>query len=497
MTDLDELIKAVRRGFAKPDRPAPLALVLGDLILDRYLWGDVDRISPEAPVPVVRLTNETVRLGGAGNVAANLAGLGLRVELLGHLGADHDGDLLVSSLDAIGVAASGIVRSARHTIAKTRVIGSHQQMLRLDREETGTFPEAEQAQLLARAQALIAADKPDVMILSDYAKGTLPASVCQALIGMARAAGVPVLVDPKGSDYAKYRGASGLTPNKKEAAEAVGASPRDSAALLAGLAGMVKDLNLDFIALTRGEEGLSIIRAEAESHLPARAKQVFDVSGAGDTVIATLAASVAAGLSLEQGGTLANLAAGIVVGKVGTAPIDGRELLREMERQGGASQAEKICNLDQARELVDSWHAEKRRVVFTNGCFDLLHAGHVTYLEQARKLGDRLVVGLNTDRSVRELKGPSRPVIGEDDRARVLAALESVDAVVMFDEETPLGLILALKPDVLVKGSDYREDQVVGAAEIKTWGGCVDLIPVVPGRSTTGILQAVNQQDNA
>ncbi|TCJ15450.1 D-glycero-beta-D-manno-heptose-7-phosphate kinase [Parasulfuritortus cantonensis] len=482
------MVDAVRHGFPTPAGRTPRALVVGDLILDRYLWGEVERISPEAPVPVVRLGRETVRLGGAGNVAANLAGLGLRVDLYGHVGEDFDGRALATELAAAGIAADGLLRGPRPTISKTRVIGSHQQMIRLDREETGAFPAVEQARLLDAVRAALAADVPDVVILSDYAKGCLPAEVCQAVIAMARGAGVPVLVDPKGSDYRKYRGATGLTPNKREAAEATGVSVRDTEALLAGVAGLVRDLGLDFVALTRGEEGLSLVRAGSQVHLPARARQVFDVSGAGDTVIASLAAGLAAGLGLEEAGVLANLAAGIVVGKVGTVPVEAWELAREMERQGGISQADKICDWTRARAQVEAWHRDGRRVVFTNGCFDLLHAGHVGYLEQARKLGDRLVVGLNTDASVSRLKGPARPVIHEADRARVLAALEAVDAVVLFGEETPLDLILALRPDVLVKGDDYREDQVVGAAEVKSWGGSVALIPVLAGRSTTGII---------
>ena len=489
---LDELIRATRRHFRPLDGAARGVLVIGDLILDRYLWGEVERISPEAPVPVVRLTRETARLGGAGNVAANLAGLGLPVTVLGHVGADAEAGVLAEALAAAGIQSDLVADPTRPTIAKTRIIGGHQQMVRLDREETGPFPESEQARLLERARSRIEQARPDLILLSDYAKGTLPAPVCRALIDLARSRGIPVLVDPKGSDYAKYRGATGLTPNKREAAEALGVPARDTAAVLAGTRRMVADLDLEFIALTRGEEGLTLLRAEAESHLPARARQVFDVSGAGDTVIATLAAGRIAGLTLEAAGQLANLAAGIVVGKVGTAPVEAWELLEELERQGGLSQAEKIRDAERAARLVEAWRRDGQRVVFTNGCFDLLHAGHVTYLEAARALGDRLVVGLNTDRSVSALKGPTRPVIHEEDRARVLAALEAVDAVVLFDDDTPLALIQALRPDVLVKGDDYREDQVVGATEVKAWGGRVALIPVVPGRSTSGILDKVS-----
>lgn len=481
-----------------PDFSALTVLVVGDLMLDRYLWGDVERISPEAPVPVVRLSRETERVGGAANVAANLAGLGLRVQLAGHVGADLSGDTLLGLLAGFGIDVAGVLRvSERATISKTRVIGGHQQMLRLDQEQTGAFSAQEQQRLIDAVAMRLRISPPAVLVLSDYAKGCLSDGVCRTLIGQAKAAGIPVFVDPKGFDFEKYNGATCLTPNKREAAEVCGVSPRDTDRLLDALELLRQRCELDFIVLTRGEEGMSLLESDAIRHFPARAKQVFDVSGAGDTVIATLAASSAAGLDRESACMLANLAAGIVVGKIGTAPIELGDLRQALQNEDSRHQADKICDLAAAQKVVAGLQAQGKKVVFTNGCFDLLHAGHVTYLEQARKLGDALVVGLNTDRSVRKLKGSGRPVIGEDDRARVLAALESVDAVVKFDQETPLELILALKPDVLVKGSDYREDQVVGAAEIKTWGGRVELIAVVPGRSTTGILQAVNQQDDA
>jgi D-beta-D-heptose 7-phosphate kinase/D-beta-D-heptose 1-phosphate adenosyltransferase len=490
---MHELIDSVRRGFRRDGGEAPCALVVGDLMLDRYLWGEVERISPEAPVPVVRLTRQEDRVGGAGNVAANLVGLGLRTALAGFVGTDEAASALLARLQASGIEIGAIERlDEAPTITKTRVIGGHQQMLRVDRERSEGYSSAAHARLRAHLDAHLLAQPPAVIVLSDYAKGVLAASTCQALIDWARAAGVPILVDPKGKDFDKYRGATGMTPNKHEAAEVCGVSGKDTARLLDGVADLRARLDLGFVALTRGEDGISLFDAgEAPRHLPAIAKQVFDVSGAGDTVIATLAAALAAGIDRAPACRLANLAAGVVVGKVGTAPIDRTELLHEMERLDAQKQADKICTLEDARQRMHAWRQQGRKVVFTNGCFDLLHVGHVTYLEQARALGDRLLVGLNTDRSVRELKGPARPVIGEEDRARVLAALESVDAVVLFDEETPLNLIMTLRPDVLVKGSDYREDDVVGGAEVKAWGGCVRLIPVVPGRSSSGILDRV------
>lgn len=472
-----------------PDFSHLNALVVGDLMLDRYLWGEVERISPEAPVPVVRLGRESDRMGGAGNVAANLAGLGLHVRQIGYVGADPAGGALIDQLAGAGIDTAGVLRlSTRATITKTRIIGGHQQMLRLDHEQTGDFAPEEQHLLIEAFLARMKARAPDALVLSDYAKGCLSPSVCQALIQAARAGGVPVFVDPKGLDFEKYRGATCLTPNKREAADICGVSPKDTSGLLAGLESIRRRCDMEYIVLTRGEEGMSLIGADGVRHFAASARQVFDVSGAGDTVIASLAAAAAAGLDKDQACALANLAAGIVVGKVGTVPIEAGELRRALQREDSRHQADKIRDRRVARDFVADLRASGKKVVFTNGCFDLLHAGHVTYLEQARKLGDALIVGLNTDRGVRALKGPTRPVIHEDDRARVLAALEAVDAVVMFDEETPLELIRALRPDVLVKGDDYREDQVVGAEEVKSWGGRVALIQVVPGRSTSGIV---------
>jgi D-beta-D-heptose 7-phosphate kinase/D-beta-D-heptose 1-phosphate adenosyltransferase len=490
------LIGLVRRGFAAAGAETPRVLVVGDLMLDRYLWGDVERISPEAPVPVVRLTRESDRVGGAGNVAANLVGLGLETALAGFVGEDAAGDALLSQLETSGVDTRAIERLPEMpTITKLRVIGGHQQMLRIDREVADAIPAHAHEQLRNRIDVLLDTRQPQVIVLSDYAKGTLAADICQHLIRRAAQAKIPVLVDPKGKDFEKYRGATGLTPNKHEAAEVCAVSGRDDAALLAGADGLRQRLDLGFVALTRGEQGISLFDAEnGILHLPAKARQVFDVSGAGDTVIAILAAAIAAGVSRPEACQLANVAAGVVVGKVGTVPIDRGELLHELERRETQHQADKICSLEEARLRVQAWRQQGRQVVFTNGCFDLLHAGHVTYLEQARKQGDALIVGLNTDRSVRALKGPARPVIQEEDRARVLAALEAVDMVVLFDEDTPLDLILALRPGCLVKGDDYSEDQVVGAAEVKSWGGRVALIPVVPGRSTSGIVAGLREQ---
>ncbi|MGA7981895.1 MAG: D-glycero-beta-D-manno-heptose 1-phosphate adenylyltransferase, partial [Chromatiaceae bacterium] len=300
-------------------------------------------------------------------------------------------------------------------------------------------------------------------------------------------------VDPKGRDFSRYAGATVITPNRAELALATGVSSHDSESLVAAANALRERLNLHAIALTLGEQGMALIEADATHQIPAVAREVFDVSGAGDTVAATIAAGLGADLGLLDTAHLANLAAGVVVGKVGTAVVTSSELLTAIQGEAALEQAAKICDLESARERVHTWHSRGETVVFTNGCFDLLHVGHVTYLEQARRYGHRLIIGLNTDRSVRSIKGPERPLIGQDDRARLLAALASVDAVVLFDEKTPLNLIKALRPDVLAKGADYTEKQVVGANEVKSWGGRLALIPLVNGRSTTSILEALRR----
>lgn len=483
------LIDAIGRGFSPVATTRPVwALVIGDLMLDCYLWGRVERVSPEAPVPVVLLDQENQRPGGAANVAANLTGLGLSCRVLGCVGNDEAGKQLANAVAQSGVGTELIVRLPnRPTTTKTRVVGGHQQMLRVDRESDAPFA-ADELRLLEAAVRQAMKDAPAIVVLSDYAKGVLHPGLCQLVIHLAKAAGIPVLVDPKGRDYAKYRGATALTPNRRETSDACGGIS-DIDALLAAADQLRQDLQLKFLAVTRSEEGITLLEQDQKLHIATMARQVFDVSGAGDTVIATLAAGMVAGLSHYDALHLANLAAGVVVGKTGTVPINRDDLLAELTNEDIREQADKISDLPHLLARAASWRARGERVVFTNGCFDLLHAGHVTYLEQARNAGDRLVLGLNTDASVRRLKGESRPVIHEQDRARVLAALESVDAVILFDEDTPLKLIQAIKPEILVKGSDYTEEQVVGATEVKSWGGKVVLVPVVPGHSTSHIIE--------
>lgn len=466
------------------------ALVIGDVMLDRYLMGEVSRISPEAPVPIVLLKSQEDRIGGAANVAANLALLNIKTHMIGCVGHDNEANILLDLMAKIGIESSHILRSNhRPTIAKTRILGGHQQMMRLDQENSSIFTIDENAQLMATIDAQIRL-KPAVVILSDYAKGLLSTQTSQHIIAQCKLHNIPVLVDPKGKDYSKYSGATALTPNKKETAEACETTINDPA-LIVKATQLKQNLNLAFLAVTRGEEGITLID-EKSQHLPAIAKQVFDVSGAGDTVIATLAAGLIHQLNPVEALELANIAAAVVVGKVGTAPITQHDLLDALNTQQGNEQAHKVCDLAQIMQKVEAWKKQRLKIVFTNGCFDLLHAGHVTYLEQAKKRGDKLILGLNTDRSVSALKGPTRPVVNENDRARVLAALESVDAVILFDEETPLNLINTIQPHVIAKGSDYTAAQVVGGKEVQSWGGEIALIDLVEGRSTSNIINKMN-----
>ncbi|MEO1946169.1 MAG: D-glycero-beta-D-manno-heptose-7-phosphate kinase [Methylophilaceae bacterium] len=466
------------------------ALVIGDVMLDRYLIGNVGRISPEAPVPVVLLNEKNERAGGAANVAANLALLGIKTHIIGCIGNDTEGDSLKELIAAIGVDTSEIINTKhRPTIAKTRVLGGHQQMMRLDQESSAAFNDEETKQVLASITAGLAL-KPSIVILSDYAKGLLSDTVCQHIISACQTQNISVLVDPKGKDYTKYKGATALTPNKKETAE-VCEMQLDDTGLISKAIALKESLSLDFLAVTRGEKGITLID-DTTHQIDATAQKVFDVSGAGDTVIATLAAGLVYALSPLESLQLANLAAGVVVGKVGTSPISREELIETLSRLQNSTQVYKVCDLTQLIDKVASWKKTHQKIVFTNGCFDLLHAGHVTYLEAAKKRGDKLILGLNTDRSVSAIKGPARPVVNESDRARVLAALESVDAVILFDEDTPIKLINVIKPNVIAKGSDYTADEVVGGKEVKSWGGEIALINLVEGRSTSNIIQKLN-----
>ncbi len=462
-------------------------LVVGDVMLDKYIWGDVGRISPEAPVPVVRGNRQEAKPGGAANVAANLAGLGAQAVVVGITGGDNDEKLLASTLRAAGVEPCLISCEDFPTITKTRILGGSQQMLRLDFEGPGTVAQSTHDRLIEAALARLS--NCDALVLSDYAKGSLNPAACQAFISAARKRGIPVLVDPKSPDYSRYRGATTICPNLTELAAATRLSAGDLEPLLAAAEAMVSDLDIEFFTATMSEKGIAVLRPGNRFVAPAQARQVFDVSGAGDTVIAVLALCLASGLQPETAVQLANVAAGIVVGKVGTVPVEKHELLAALGPQIALHAEDQVLTRDELVQRIQLWKANGERVVFTNGCFDLLHIGHITVLEQARRFGDRLIVAINSDASVSSLKGPTRPIVSQRDRARVLAALSAVDAVVVFDEPTPLDLIVAARPDVLVKGGDYQADSVVGAKELASWGGEVRIVPLVDGFSTTRLIE--------
>lgn len=461
-------------------------LVVGDVMLDRYWHGGTSRISPEAPVPVVKVTQVEDRPGGAGNVALNIAALGAGASLIGVIGYDEAGSVLQNRLKAAGIRADFQLSANKPTITKLRVVSRHQQLLRMDFEQP--FDTSDSSDFGAKAQTLI--PYMDALVLSDYAKGSL--QDCQALIKLARAASVPVLVDPKGSDFARYRGATLLTPNLMEFESVVGRCKSEQEIVEKG-AGLMQEFDLQGLLITRGEHGMTLLRpGQAELHLPARAREVFDVTGAGDTVIAVLAAVIASGQSVPEAMALANLAAGIVVGKLGTATVSAPELRRAILGEQGSERG--VVSEEQLLVAIDDARASGERIVFTNGCFDIIHAGHVGYLEEARRQGDRLIVAVNSDASIRRIKGEGRPINPIDRRMAVLAGLESVDWVLYFDDDTPERLLRNIKPDVLVKGGDYRPDQIVGAEIVKGYGGSVKILGYVESCSTTAIVNKILQQ---
>ncbi len=467
-------------------------LVIGDLMLDRYIMGEVDRISPEAPVPVLRHVQRYERPGGAANVAMNLAGLGCQAFLAGFWGNDPEQKELADFLEAAKVDTKGVVSTSLPTISKTRIVGRQQQLLRLDIESRDRPGEADQQRLIERAEAL--ATKVHAVVLSDYAKGALSIELCERVIRAARQAGVPVLADPKSPDFSRYSGATTVCPNLGELALATGVAAHETDALLAAGEALRREHDLQFLTVTMSEKGIRVLSDAGVYHSPTRAREVYDVSGAGDTVIATLAAGIAGGLQVRTAVELANMAAGIVVGKVGTVPIAHHELIAALTPASGIAAGEKILDRDRLAARIAEWRAAGQSIVFTNGCFDLLHVGHVTLLEDCHRFGSKLVLGLNSDASVSRLKGPSRPIVGERERSRVMAALAAVDAVVLFDEDTPLELIRAVRPNVLVKGGDYSVETVVGHEDVIAMGGRVEIVPTVEGFSTTNIVRRLKEQ---
>lgn len=460
--------------------------VIGDLMLDVYLEGEVERISPEAPVPVVRLSSERAVAGGAANVAANVAHLGGRVDLVGCAGPDEGYAALSRLLDRHGTISRDrvVVDAARRTTRKTRLLGHNQQIARIDDEDRGPLPAEVDARVAERAADALA--EADVAILSDYGKGVVSDRLLAAVFGRAAALGRRVIVDPKRRDLAAYRGAAIVTPNRAELALAT-RHPCETDADASAAAAIAQALCGADILLTRSEKGMSYFPVQGEPiHLPTVAREVFDVSGAGDTVVGTLGLCLAAGMPIADAMRAANHAAGLVVGKVGTALVSRAELLADLAADGGEDVDDgRLLGRDALVALRAYWRRRGLSVGFTNGCFDLVHPGHASLIRQAAGGCDRLILALNTDASVRRLKGPGRPLQPQAARAEVVGALKGVAAVVLFDEDTPLDLIAALRPDLLVKGADYTEETVVGAELVRASGGRVMLARLVPGQSTS------------
>lgn len=464
--------------------------VIGDIMVDRYIYGKVERISPEAPVPVNKVDHITSTLGGAANVASNLANLDCQVFMGGLVGDDEYGTLLRELLSQAGIDDKGLVTRAGHaTTTKLRVLGARQQMMRLDFEEIAPLNDDEELGIFWWLSQLIA-DGLDGIILSDYGKGCLTDKVAQRVIAAARTARIPILVDPKGTDWTKYNGADFVTPNMKELGDCLGRPvPNEGDAIAAAAQELQEKYEFAHLMVTRSEKGITVISREGRVwNNPASAQEVFDVSGAGDTVAAAFLSAIAGGLSIRTSLQIANAAAGIVVAKVGTYPIHRQELLKLWQ----ALQTEpwapyRPLSWEETAARIQKWQEKGETVVFTNGCFDILHRGHVLYLQQAAMLGKHLVIGLNSDASVKRLKGAARPFVQEEDRAVLLSALACVDEVVIFDQDTPRELLAVLKPDILVKGGDYRKEDVIGRESVKR----VEIISFEEGYSTTGLVNKI------
>lgn len=465
-------------------------LVVGDLMLDEYIWGSVDRVSPEAPVQVVEARSENYVPGGAANVANNLVALGYDVSLVGTIGDDHNGNKLTQMLKQENINCEGIrILKHRPTINKIRIIAHNQQILRIDREVKGTISEKMEQEIIDYIDSTI--PTVDGIICSDYLKGLLTNNILKAIITGSKRHRKLVFVDPKGKDFLKYRGASVLTPNEHEVEVASIESGRDSYELTKAAKKIIAMVQLDSLLVTRGKDGMCLFETGKDPmHIPTEAKEIYDVTGAGDTVIATFAMAVLSGLNFEEAAKIANKAAGIVVGKVGTAVIH-KEDIKNILEESVLHSAQNILPLNELKQIVSQAKSYRKSIVFTNGCFDIIHSGHIEFLQKASELGDLLIVGLNSDSSVRKLKGEGRPIKTEQERASILAALKYVDYIVIFPEETPESMIRELRPDIVVKGSDYSVDQVVGRDIVEQYGGRVELVPIVQGFSTSTLVNDI------
>jgi len=487
MTDRSKLVSIVEKLIDAR------VLCIGDVMLDHFVTGEVERISPEAPVPVLRVTDEQAMLGGAGNVVRNLVSLGVQTRFVTVIGDDEAGQEVARLVSELGISDAPITDGGRRTSNKTRYSAGAQQLLRAD-WETPVSLSSEIEQRVVEA-AMGALSQCQALVLSDYGKGVLTDSAVAKLVKTASKEGKPVIVDPKGADYSRYGGADLITPNRRELAEASVMPVSTDEEITAAAEAIIERHAISAVLATRSGDGMTLVAANgASQHLPAEAREVFDVSGAGDTVAAVMAAALSTGVSSEDAVALANVAAGVVVGKVGTAPAHSGEIIAALHHQDISTAEAKVLTRSDALNRIEAWRGQKLKTGFTNGVFDLLHPGHVSLLAQAGATCDRLIVGLNSDASVKRLKGDDRPVQTEAARATVLASLASVDAVVIFGEDTPLELIEALRPDVLVKGADYAMADVVGADAVQGYGGQVVLAELEPDQSTTGTIAKINRE---
>ena len=464
--------------------------VIGDVMLDRFIYGDTDRVSPEAPIPVLRVDRTVEMLGGAGNVAANIAALGGQVHLVGLVGEDEAGSAVRRLVAGLPRATAALVaREDGPTTVKTRVVARRQQVIRLDSERVAPLSPREADSVAAALE--VAIGEADLLLVSDYGKGVLLGGMAGRAIRLARDCGKPVIVDPKGRDYSVYRGASVITPNLSELRNATGLGVDDDEDVAVAARAVARAHAIGAVVVTRGPQGMSIVTETAATHLPAVARAIFDVSGAGDTVAASIACATAIGIELDEAARLANAAAGIVVAKLGTSQVTRAELAASLRQQALGTADAKIVLAEEAAAHVWSWRAQHLTVGFTNGCFDLVHPGHVSLLRQARAACDRLIVAINSDQSVRRLKGLARPIQPELARAAVLACFDLVDLVVIFPDDTPIALLELLRPDLIVKGADYSLEEVVGGDFVQSYGGRVLLAELSQGFSTSDIIRRI------
>jgi D-beta-D-heptose 7-phosphate kinase/D-beta-D-heptose 1-phosphate adenosyltransferase len=469
------------------ENKSPKILVIGDLMIDQYLWGSSERISPEAPVPIIKITSDSEVLGGAGNVVNNLKKLNSKVDLISVIGNCETSSDIQDLLVEIGIDTKYLIKQKNRIVSKkSRIIASQQQVVRYDRESSEDIDQQSENTLIKKLKENIS--KYEVILVSDYGKGVLTSKVTKILIQEANANNIKVLVDPKGNDYSKYKGAYLLTPNKKEASEATKINIKDNKSLLRAVSQLKSEFDLDVSLITMSEEGIAVYDNELRIK-PTITKEVFDVTGAGDTVLSSLGYALACNSSIDEAVEFSNLAAGVVVSKIGSATATLNEIIQHESNLNKSSSINHIKDLIEIKQIADEFRAKNKKIIFTNGCFDILHLGHIKYLESAKSLGDILILGLNSDKSVKSLKGNGRPINSQTDRAYILAALEVVDYVVIFDEDTPYNLIQMIKPDTLVKGGDYKGKTVVGEDIVKN----LVLLEFIKGKSSTKILEKIKK----